>query len=82
MNNPSSAGQFLELWLDSNGHYVRIDLHSNSVTTAFTDWFNWHVDTVQVEVASGVFHFVQPDGTLVGIKSCAIERTQSRRSLQ
>ena len=82
MNNLSSAGQFLELWLDSNGHFVRIDLHSKSVTTTFTDWFNWHVDTAQVEVARGVFHFVEPDGRLVGIKSVAIDSAHSGRSLQ
>ena len=82
MNNLSSAGQFLELWLDSNGHFVRIDLHHKCVTTAFTNWFSWHVDTAQVEVASGVFHFVEPDGTLVGIKSCAIDSTHSGRVLR
>ena len=82
MNNLSSAGQFLELWLDSNGHFVRIDLHCKSVTIAFTDWSNWHVDTAQVEVASGVIHFVEPDGRLVGIKNCAVVGTRPGRSLQ
>ena len=82
MNHLSSAGRFLELWLDFNGHFIRIDLHSKSVTTAFTEWFSWHVDTAQVEVASGVFHFVEPNGKLVGIKSCAINSAYSGGSLR
>ena len=82
MNNPSSTGQFFELWLDSSGHFVRIDLYNKSVTTAFTDWFSWHVDTTQVEVASGVYHFIEPNGNLVGIKSCAIDGGHTGRGLR
>lgn len=80
MSHHSSAGQFLELCVDPDGLFVRIDLHHKNITTGFKDWFSWHVDTAQLEIANGVYHFFEPDGNLVGIKSCALEGSQSRKS--
>ncbi len=79
MSHHSSAGQFMELCVDPDGLFVRIDLKGKSITTGFKDWFSWHVDTAQVEVTSRVYHFVEPDGNLVGIKTCAGEGTSLMR---
>lgn len=81
MSHNASTDQFLELCVDPDGLFVRIDLHHKSITTSFKEWISWHVDTAQVEVASGVFHFIEPNGSLVGIKSCACEGSRSMRNL-
>ena len=47
---------------------VRTDLDQNSVTVGFRQWFEWDVDTRQVEIAPGVIHFIQPDDTIIGLR--------------
>lgn len=79
MSYHSSAGQFMELCVDPGKLFIRIDLHHKNITTGFKDWFAWHVDTAQVEVASRVYHFIEPDGNIVGIKTCAGEGTSLMR---
>ena len=79
MSHHLSAGQFMELCVDPDELFVRIDLYNKSVTTGFKEWLSWNVDTAQVEVASGVFHFVDPDGNLVGTKNCTIKGGLPRR---
>ena len=69
MSDISSIGQLMELWLDSEGHYVRIDLRQNSVTTAFKPRFSWHVDTLEERISHNLVHFVEPGGRIVGTKT-------------
>ena len=47
---------------------VRIDLERQCVTVYLDDWDSWHVDTEQIELESGVIHFVQPNASVIGIR--------------
>ena len=52
--------------------FIRHDLYEPSATIYLKAWFLWHVDTQQIAVANGVFHFVEPSGELVGIRCNSI----------
>jgi hypothetical protein len=54
--------------------FIRHDLTKQSATIYLKAWFLWHVDTAQIAVANGVFHFVEPSGDLVGIRCNSIPR--------
>ena len=69
MNDRVPSDRFLELSVPVAGHYVRIDLHEGTVTTAFRPWFSWHPDTRQQRISDQLVHFVEPDGRLVGVRS-------------
>ena len=69
MSHYSSPGQFLELCIDPGGLFVRVDLRHKSIATGFKDWFSWHVDTVQQQIAPNTIHFIEPGGQVVGTKS-------------
>ena len=69
MHHHKSTDALSELCLQPHGLLARIDLQQGTLTTAFKDWFSWHWDTEQVAVAHNLIHFIEPDGTLVGIKA-------------
>ena len=48
--------------------HVRQDLTLHSVTVLFKPWHHWDVDTYQVRVTDLLVHFVEPGGSIVGIK--------------
>mgnify|MGYP001546118283 FL=1 len=72
MSHYSSPDQFLELCIDPGRLFVRVDLRHKSITTGFKDWFSWHVDTVQQQIAQNIIHFIEPGGQVVGIKSFSL----------
>ena len=47
---------------------VRFDFEQQWLTVGFLPWFDWHVDTRQVQVSPGLILFVGPGGRPVGIK--------------
>ncbi|MEN8214743.1 MAG: hypothetical protein ABFR19_10315 [Pseudomonadota bacterium] len=64
---------FPETSLSLGSLYVRHDLVTQSITVYLKAWHLWDLDTRQIEIAAGVYHFVEPDGDLVGIRSCSID---------
>lgn len=48
--------------------HVRQDLTNHSVTVAFKPWHLWDWDTEQIQMTNLLLHFVEPDGTVAGIK--------------
>lgn len=69
MKSYSGNSEFIELRLNTKGCHVRISLGEGAMTTTFKDWFSWHVDTEQRQLAHNIIHFVEPNGEVVGIKT-------------
>ena len=55
--------------------YVRHDLVSQCVTIYLKPWYLWDLDTQQVEIAPGIYYFVEPNGDLTGVKSLTTSHT-------
>jgi hypothetical protein len=70
MNEPGKQlqHQTTEIEMTLGAILVRTDLDQNSVTVGFRPWFEWDVDTRQVEVQTGVIHFIQPDNSIIGLR--------------
>ena len=70
MNEPANRlqHQTTEIDMTLGANLVRTDLDQNSVTVGFRPWFEWDVDTRQVEVQTGVIHFIQPDNSIIGLR--------------
>ena len=66
---------FPETSVSMGSLYVRHDLVDLSVTVYVKPWYLWDLDTQQVQVTTAVYHFVEPEGTLVGVKSFTIQDT-------
>lgn len=47
---------------------TRHDLVNHSITIGFKDWTEWNEDTIQVQISEKLIHFVESDGSIVGIK--------------
>ena len=60
--------QTTEIEMTLGNLLVRTDLDQNSVTLGFRQWFEWDVDTRQIEIDTGLIHFIQPDETIVGLR--------------
>ena len=63
---------FPETSVSQGSLFIRHDLFKPSVTVYLKAWFLWHVDTDQIEIANGVFHFIEPSGNLAGIRCNSI----------
>ena len=57
-----------EMLISTGSLKVRCDFDRKSVTIGLREFFEWHVDTIESHIAPQILHFVEPDGTLVGLK--------------
>ena len=48
---------------------IRYDIENKCMTIGLKDFALWHIDTEQVQISKDVIHFIQPDNTLVGVKT-------------
>ena len=59
---------FPELSVTMGDRHIRHNLIDHSVTLYIKDWTQWNESTQQVRISSTLWHFVQPDGEIVGLK--------------
>ena len=59
---------FSDMYVTTGALNVRFDFEQQWLTVAFLPWFDWHIDSVQAELAPGLVHFIEPDGRIVGVK--------------
>jgi hypothetical protein len=52
---------------------IRSSLEDFSIIVGMKGWNTWHLDTQQKFIAPNLIHFLEPDGTIVGIKCFGVK---------